>query len=235
MIGTAALVTEYDTGILIQHHLAKLRCSRDARVKTGALGRAASVTDCSEADSLQQLPADIIDSIVGRVGEIILPLPRDGRVREAIGRESRRIFTERAKARNDLARLFAALDGALVHGGPSVLRGVRDEVEPQGAVSLLGFLGDRGYARSFSLRSASVRTVFWCLATMIRLSASRYPGSAAACDIVTIGQLRATGEVVLGTGDEVGKLAYGTGAIPFVRTSDLGTGRSRATRSTAWL
>jgi type I restriction enzyme M protein len=31
------------------------------------------------------------------------------------------------------------------------------------------------------------------------------------------------GLIVLKTGDEIGRLAYGTGSIPFVRTSDLGT------------
>lgn len=40
-------------------------------------------------------------------------------------------------------------------------------------------------------------------------------------DVVTIGDLLANGTMSMATGDEVGKLAYGTGAIPFVRTSDL--------------
>lgn len=40
-------------------------------------------------------------------------------------------------------------------------------------------------------------------------------------DIVPMGQLVADGRIELATGDEIGKMVYGSGDIPFVRTSDL--------------
>ena len=40
-------------------------------------------------------------------------------------------------------------------------------------------------------------------------------------DLVTIAELAEQGLVSLSNGDEVGKLAYGTGSIPFIRTSDI--------------
>ncbi|MFD1770644.1 N-6 DNA methylase [Sphingobacterium suaedae] len=40
-------------------------------------------------------------------------------------------------------------------------------------------------------------------------------------DIVRFGDLVADGKIEIKTGNEVGKLAYGTGNIPFVRTSDI--------------
>ncbi|MFC2057610.1 N-6 DNA methylase [Campylobacterota bacterium] len=40
-------------------------------------------------------------------------------------------------------------------------------------------------------------------------------------DLISIGDLVEQGILVIKTGDEVGKLAYGTGNIPFVRTSDI--------------
>ena len=222
LIGTSALVTKYDTGILIQHHLAKLRCSKDARVTPGLLVALLLSPIVQRQIRSKQLAADIIDSIVGRVAEVILPLPRDSSVRETIGEEAQRIFSERAKARSDLARLFACLDEALLSADASVLRRGPDEVKLREGVSPLGFLGDRGFARSFSLSSTSVRN---------RVLVPRYydpsigeslSGLGAACDLVTIGELRSTGALGLGTGDEVGKLVYGTGPVPFVRTSDLG-------------
>ena len=222
LIGTCALVTEYDAGILIQHHLAKLRCSKDARVTPELLVALLLSPIVQRQIRSKQLAADIIDSIVGRVGEVILPLPRNPRVLKAISKESRRIFTERAKARSDLARLFASLDDTLISADPLVLcRALHDE-EQRDDVSLLGFLGDRGYARSFNLLSSSVRNgvlVPRYYDPSIRESLSSFQ---AECDLVTIGELRSTGALTLGTGDEVGKLVYGTGPIPFVRTSDLG-------------
>jgi len=40
-------------------------------------------------------------------------------------------------------------------------------------------------------------------------------------EMVTFGELEKKGILELSTGDEVGKMAYGTGDIPFIRTSDL--------------
>lgn len=40
-------------------------------------------------------------------------------------------------------------------------------------------------------------------------------------ELVTMGQLEDQGLLTFATGDEVGKLAYGTGPVPFIRTSDI--------------
>lgn len=39
--------------------------------------------------------------------------------------------------------------------------------------------------------------------------------------LVELGVLADDGVISVSTGDEVGKLAYGTGSIPFIRTSDI--------------
>jgi len=41
------------------------------------------------------------------------------------------------------------------------------------------------------------------------------------CELVTLGDLVKRGIISITTGVEVGKLAYGTGSIPFIRTSDI--------------
>lgn len=40
-------------------------------------------------------------------------------------------------------------------------------------------------------------------------------------ELISVGQLVRSGVLSFSTGDEIGKLAYGTGMIPFVRTSDI--------------
>jgi hypothetical protein len=42
-----------------------------------------------------------------------------------------------------------------------------------------------------------------------------------ACDLISIGDLEKDNYIEMSTGDEIGKMAYGTGEIPFVRTSDF--------------
>jgi len=43
-------------------------------------------------------------------------------------------------------------------------------------------------------------------------------------DLVLLGDLLAKKHIQVATGDEIGKMAYGTGTIPFVRTSDISNG-----------
>jgi type I restriction enzyme M protein len=47
-------------------------------------------------------------------------------------------------------------------------------------------------------------------------------------DLRTFGDLVEQGLIELSTGDEIGKLAYGTGDIPFIRTSDISTWEIKA-------
>jgi type I restriction enzyme M protein len=51
--------------------------------------------------------------------------------------------------------------------------------------------------------------------------AEELSGLHASHDLLKFGDLVASGALAVTTGDELGKLAYGTGDIPFVRTSDL--------------
>lgn len=47
-------------------------------------------------------------------------------------------------------------------------------------------------------------------------------------DLVTLGSLEEDGIIEVATGDEVGKLAYGTGSVPFIRTSDIANWQIKA-------
>ncbi len=41
------------------------------------------------------------------------------------------------------------------------------------------------------------------------------------CDLCVMGELQGDKIIEYHTGDEIGKMAYGTGDIPFIRTSDF--------------
>ena len=43
-------------------------------------------------------------------------------------------------------------------------------------------------------------------------------------NLISIGELVESEHINLSTGDEIGKMAYGTGDIPFIRTSDIANG-----------
>jgi hypothetical protein len=220
LIGTSCLLTRYDTDILFQHHLAKLRAAGD-RVDGPLLIACLLAPVVQRQIRARQFTADVIDSIVGRLPEVKLPLHRSESRRKALAEKALAVFSGRAEARVRLAVLCRELDAAAVTGD---FQGLDDmvftrELTGSGHVS---FLGTKFGAQSFTITTGNVEKG-------ILLPRYYDPGvkddlhqMTVSCDLVSIGELVRSGVIELQTGDEVGKLAYGGGRVSFVRTSDFG-------------
>lgn len=222
LIGTAAPVTRFDLPLLFQHHLAKLRLSDAARITGDLLCAAFSAPIVQRQVRARQFTADVIDSIVGRLEEIVLPLPRDPVVRKSLTAACAATFSQRAEARTRLAVLVRRLEPALLAADPGPIEDVLHADVSGGQVMAL--LGDRTGFRAFRQDAASVIDDVLIPAYYDPTIGQRLAElDSAGCQLVSIRQLVADGTLSLETGDEVGKLAYGSGEIPFVRTSDLGT------------
>jgi len=220
LIGTPCLLTRWDTHILFQHHLAKLRVLDEEELSGPLLVAALLAPVVQRQIRSKQLTADVIDSIVGRFPEVVLPLPSDPQRRLALSIEAREIFEGRARLRVQLASIARGLDEALRRGEVDALEGVVDDDDPE-ASGLISFLGDRAGFQAFRISTSDISgdtlvPRYYNPGTVAQLAAM-----ADACELVSIHQLVQEGALSLTTGHEVGKLAYGTGSIPFVRTSDL--------------
>jgi len=221
LIGTPCLLTSFDTRIVYQHHLAKLRVLPGAPLTPQLLMAALLSPIVQRQIRSKQLTADTIDSIVGRIQEVVLPIPRDAEERRAIEVESQDVFEGRARARLLLSTLTNGLDAALRVGVDDLERTL-ESPPAEDASAVVGFLGDRLPAVSFLHSSEDVRNdvlIPRYYDPDIDLELERFR---ATCDLRTVANLADEGLLSLQTGDEVGKLAYGGGAIPFIRTSDLG-------------
>lgn len=224
LIGTAALITRFDTDILYQHHVARLRVTETASGLTGPLLMCALLSPVVQRQIRnRQFTADVIDSIVGRLLEVRLPIPRDVGFREELSAQARAIFDQRAEDRLRLAVLSRGLDAALKEASvPALIDGLQDATSAEAAKSLVNFLGGNYPAESFVVSNGDVRND-------ILLPRYYDPGVEEQLarfeehnDLITVEQLVSSGVIDLQTGVEVGKLAYGTGPVAFVRTSDLG-------------
>ena len=221
LIGTPCLLTRADTKILYQHHLAKLRVARERRISAPLLMVLLMAPIVQRQIRSKQLTADIIDSIVGRFQEVVLPVPKDPGVRTSLGTEAAATLEGRAWARSCLGVLTKVLGSALRAGSAepldhalSTLRG-----DESGA---LAFLGARAGFSAFVLDSRDVQKGVLIPRYYDPDTDTAVEELKSSCDLRSIGELARDGIIELETGDEVGKLAYGGGSIPFVRTSDLG-------------
>jgi type I restriction enzyme M protein len=103
LIGTCAYVTKYDTRIVFQSHLFKIRVIDRDRISPYLLLAALSSAPVRRQVLAKRFTQDIIDSLGNRVHELVLPLPKDRALRDRVEDMVRRSINERVEAR-ELAR-----------------------------------------------------------------------------------------------------------------------------------
>ncbi len=103
LIGTCAFITKYDTKILFQSHLYKLRVTDPDKLSPYLLLAALSSKPVQRQIKAKRFTQDIIDSLGDRILELILPLPKEVRRREKVINMVKRSIEERVEAR-ELAR-----------------------------------------------------------------------------------------------------------------------------------
>ena len=114
LIGTCAFVTKYDTRILYQSHLYKLRVKDNGRLSPYLLLAALSSAPVRKQIKAKRFTQDIIDSLGNRIYELILPIPKDHEVRKRIIGMVKRSLDERTEARELARRSCLEVVGAFV-------------------------------------------------------------------------------------------------------------------------
>lgn len=104
LIGTCAYITGYDTQILFQSHLYKLRVTDPEKLSPFLLLAMLSSEPVQKQIKAKRFTQDIIDSLGDRIRELVLPFPKDPLHRDHITRTVAKAIADRVEAR-ELARL----------------------------------------------------------------------------------------------------------------------------------
>ncbi|MFZ6180616.1 N-6 DNA methylase [Nannocystis pusilla] len=99
LIGTCAFITEHDTRIVFQSHLLKLRVHRPELLSPYLLLAVLGSDPVRKQIEAKRFTQDIIDSLGDRVGELVLPLPRDPAQRARIAAMVEASIRERVASR----------------------------------------------------------------------------------------------------------------------------------------
>ena len=115
LIGTCALVSKYDTPIVYQSHLLKIRVNESSPISPFVLLALLSSQPVIAQIQSKRFTQDIIDTLGNRVLELILPIPKDLEVLEKIDGMVRKSIKERVESR-ELARQakLAIVDPTLI-------------------------------------------------------------------------------------------------------------------------
>ena len=115
LIGTSCLLTEYDTRILFQSHIYRIRINDPGAVSPYLLFALLNSPTVKRQIRSKQFTQDIIDTLGSRIGEIVLPFPKDEVLRTHITDETRVIVQQRAELRRRARLVTMSLTG----GDPS--------------------------------------------------------------------------------------------------------------------
>jgi type I restriction enzyme M protein len=100
LIGTCAIVSEQDREIVYQSHLYKIRVEDNKRdINPFLLLAILSSGVVQRQVRSKQFTQDIIDSLGERISELVLPVPKDAKVRERISEMVQTAITKRVEAR----------------------------------------------------------------------------------------------------------------------------------------
>ncbi|WP_435586353.1 hypothetical protein [Micromonospora aurantiaca (nom. illeg.)] len=206
LVGTPALVTEADLPLLYQSHLLRMRVEKGSPIHPALLVVALSSPIVRRQIRAKQFSAGILDKIENRYLELVLPVPK-GPEQIRIAEEALALIYRRAELRELLRR---------VPGWVSSHSGSLQDFVPESDSDEMPTDSRLGFTMNYGSLGTTLIPKYYDPSLAQELA-----GLSGEFDLITIGSLVEKGILSASTGVEVGKMAYGTGSVPFVRTSDL--------------
>jgi hypothetical protein len=209
LIGQICMVTADDLPCLYQSHLLKFRVSETSPVSKWILLAALSTPFVRRQIRSKQFTADIIDTIGHRYLELLLPVPKNKELVKNIEKEVSDLITERSRMRRKLVNL------------PLLAEGKLEDLESRHIYEEDETIPENNRKVAFPLPFLHLRESVFIPkyhSPEIRKSLSELEST---CELTPLSTLVSRKMLSWDTGIEVGKMAYGTGTIPFIRTSDI--------------
>jgi hypothetical protein len=197
LVGNVAIVTGADSKLLLQDHVFRLTIDPASGIDSYYLLCALSTKFVRRQIRARQFSADIIDKVGLRHLEVSVPVLKDRALQAKLADEVSSIIHDQMSAREQ----FRVVTG-------STLRMTRERAEGR-----FGFQVPRAQVR----RRILIPKYYDPSIAAELEEAKHMDGS----EWQSLSQLRSLGLLAISDGVEVGKMAYGTGDVPFIRTSDI--------------
>ena len=208
LIGQTCLVSEQDLPCLYQSHILKLRLKDSTSILPPLLLACLNTPIVKKQIRAKQFTADIIDTIGNRYLELVIPIPKEQTFRDRITKEVETNLSRRAQLREFIRKIPLWAEG--------YLRSLEDPI-PENWAWRIEHLGNPGFLYPVSAISQNCFIPKYynpeIRETLKTLSTSH--------ELTSLQDMVKRKIVSWETGIEIGKMAYGTGLIPFIRTSDI--------------
>ena len=223
LIGTNCFVTELDLPMLYQSHILKLRVLDEKKINPYLLFLALNTSLVQKQIRSIQFTADIIDTIGNRFFDLVLPIPKGEKRKAELVEHVQSLLEIRAKYKAVIKQFPLLIENALATGSTQAFDAFLEKsvVEMKKGLVQDTITLEFGDFTCFKISSNEIKNNIFIPKYYDPSIDGELNNLKDTCDLICFSELLKTGKVSISTGDEIGKLAYGTGDIPFVRTSDF--------------
>jgi type I restriction enzyme M protein len=111
LIGTTGIITKYDTKILFQSHIYRVRVKKPDQISPFLLLAILNSPIVKKQIRAKQFSQGIIDTIGDRIKEIILPVPKDSGTQKEIQEKIEEIVSKRAELKHEAREVSVKVQG----------------------------------------------------------------------------------------------------------------------------
>ena len=223
LIGVNCVVSELDIPMLFQSHILRFRVNVKDRLHPYLLFLLLNASIVQRQIRNVQFTADIIDTIGTRYRELLLPIPKNDDMKDILIQRAIKAFGNRVKNKAVIKQFPLLMEIALLEGSSDAfsefigqpINEIKDTLIQD--TTTLEF----GSTIFFKMSSANVRNNIYLPKYYDPTIDNELVKLKDSCRLISVGELIKDKVIKIDTGDEIGKMAYGTGDIPFVRTSDF--------------
>ena len=223
LIGTNCIITDLDIPMIFQSHILKFRVNNSELITPYLLFLAFNNQLVQRQIRNLQFTADIIDTLGSRYREIILPIPISKKLREELSTKVKEMLDLRVKHKAAIKQMPLMIEKVLDTNSTKVFEEFFSssiETIIQNLVQDTTTL-EFGSFSAYSMNSKNIINNIFLPKYYDPSITKELSDLKANCYLLSIQKLIDDSIIELSTGDEIGKMAYGTGSIPFVRTSDF--------------
>lgn len=223
LIGNSCFITEIDKELLYQSHILKIRVNKKEILEPEILFLLLNSSIVQKQIRAFQFTADIIDTIGQRFNEIIIPIPKDKDLIRDLVVLTRNALTVRVKGKAFIKNCSKIIEQVLLQNSEKPINAflsmsLKEMTAELGSETITSEFG--GFEYAWISSSQIIDNIF--LPKYYDLSINKeIKRLSKTCELYSMKQLVEDKIIEYYTGDEIGKMAYGTGDIPFIRTSDF--------------
>lgn len=223
LIGVTCMLADIDLPMLFQSHILKFRVTEKAEFSPEVFFLALNTPIVQRQIRSFQFTADIIDTIGTRYREIVFFIPPGRETQEKYRSSIVNATNKRVQSRLLIRQFPKLLEDSLAEGITDPIDTFYSLEHEEALKALVSDTSSHEFGETsfYRISSKAIRDNIYIPKYYDPSIQDELKALSETCELVSVSDLVANGVLSLGTGDEIGKMAYGTGEIPFVRTSDF--------------